>query len=93
MKCTKCNATGVKNGKQANGKQRYFCKLCRSSFQRRYSSFAYDKKTNAKIHALLKESVGIRAIGRLLKISKTTVINRIKRMASKIDKSPGAGYD
>ena len=86
MKCSKCKNAAVKNGKQPNGKQRYYCKNCKSSFQRRYSYVAYYKETNAKIYLLLKESVGITSISRLLHISKTTVINRIKKMAAQIVK-------
>ena len=86
MKCSKCKNAAVKNGKQPNGKQRYYCKNCKSSFQIRYSYVAYYKETNAKIYLLLKESVGITSISRLLHISKTTVINRIKKMAAQIVK-------
>lgn len=86
MKCSKCKNAAVKNGKQPNGKQRYYCKNCKSSFQIRYSYVAYYKETNAKIYLLLKESVGITSISRLLHVSKTTVINRIKKMAAQIVK-------
>jgi len=86
MKCRICKTLAVKNGRQPNGKQRYRCKLCKVSFQNTYNYKAYRKETDIEIHNLLIESVGVRAIGRLLKISKTTVISRIKRMASKINK-------
>ena len=86
MKCNTCKSSVVKNGKQKSGKQRYYCKNCKSSFQIRYSYVADYKETNAKIYLLLKESVGITSISRLLHISKTTVINRIKKMAAQIVK-------
>ncbi|WP_437440099.1 IS1/IS1595 family N-terminal zinc-binding domain-containing protein [Polaribacter cellanae] len=36
MKCKKCKRLAVKNGKQSNGRQRYYCKSCKCSFQRSY---------------------------------------------------------
>ncbi len=86
MKCKKCKSLLVKNGKQSNGKQRYYCKLCNRSFQRTYTYNSYKMGINKNIYLLLKESVGITSISRLLSISKTTVIKRIKYMASHIVK-------
>ena len=86
MKCKKCKGLAVKNGKQKNGRQRYFCQECRYSFQRSYRYKAYKEDTNKNIYLFLTESVGIKATSRLLSISKTTVIKRIKMMASKIQK-------
>src|SRR5690554_1083380 len=86
MKCTNCKALAVKNGKQNNGKQRYYCKHCKTSFQRSYHYKAYHKTTNKSIYDFLTESVDIRSTSRLLSISKTTVIKRIKYMASLIKK-------
>lgn len=86
MKCKTCKTLAVKNGRQPNGKQRYRCKRCKVSFQSTYNYKAYRKDIDKNIYSLLIESVGVRAIGRLLKISKTTVISRIKSMASKIIK-------
>ena len=86
MKCKKCKSLAVKNGKQSNGRQRYYCKGCKRSFQRSYRYKAYKRGTNRSIYNLLKESVGITATSRLLLISKTTVIKRIKYMGSLIVK-------
>ncbi len=86
MKCNKCKCLAVKNGKQKNGRQRYYCKTCKISFQRAYKYNAYNKQINRDIVAFLKESVGINATSRLLKISKTTVLTRILKMASNIIK-------
>tara|TARA_R110002051_G_scaffold181774_1_gene251303 strand:+ start:76618 stop:77289 length:672 start_codon:yes stop_codon:yes gene_type:complete len=86
MKCKKCKGLAVKNGKQKNGRQRYYCKSCKCSFQRSYRYKAYKEHTNKNIYLLLRESVGIKATSRLLSITKTTVVKRIKMMASKIQK-------
>jgi IS1 family transposase/transposase-like protein len=83
MKCTQCKKLAIKNGKQATGKQRYYCKYCKTSFQSRYVYNAYQVNVNKSICQYLKEGVGIRATSRLLNISKTTVIRKIKLMASK----------
>jgi len=44
---------------------------------------AYLKNTNKKLVNLLKESVGIRGISRLLQISKTTVLKSIVEISQK----------
>jgi len=63
------------------------CKSCKCSFQRSYKYRAYRGDTNKNIYLYLRESVGIKATSRLLSISKTTVIKKIKLMASKIVKT------
>ena len=86
MKCEKCKNLAVKNGKQSNGKQRHYCKVCNYSFQKSYRYKACKTGTNKTIYRFLKESVGITSTARLLSISKTTVIRRVKYMASLITK-------
>lgn len=68
----------------ATGKQRYRCKECRKSQQVQYSYNAYDPQLDQNIIALTKEGVGIRGTARLLGISPTTLISRIKKIASQI---------
>lgn len=84
MKCRYCKGLTIKNGKQKNGKQRYICRDCNKSSQRSYSYHAYKLNTNELIYKLLCSSVGIIKTARFLGISKTTVIKRIKYMASLI---------
>ena len=86
MVCKRCNSLALKNGKRANGRQRYLCKSCRYSFQETYCYNAYNDNINKHIYSLLKESVGITATSRLLSISKTTVIKRLKMMAALVVK-------
>ena len=59
-------------------------KKCNKKQQRLYAYNALDPILNQKIIALTKEGVGIRATARLLDISPTTVITRIKKIASEI---------
>jgi len=65
-------------------KQRFLCRSCNRSFVAFYSYTAYRKGTNKAIIVHLKEGCGIRSIGRLLMIGKSTVLRRIIRIAFKI---------
>ncbi|NDI98177.1 IS1 family transposase [Flavobacterium sp. LaA7.5] len=84
MNCIRCKTLAVKNGKQANGKQRYYCKSCKNNFQSTYSYKAYLKGINTLIKDLLKEGCGIRSISRILKISKKTVLSRMLKISNQI---------
>lgn len=72
---------GAKNGKSKNSSQRYRCKGCKRYWQASYCYKACEKHTNENIVVLKKESCGVRSISRILKISMTTVISRIKKIA------------
>ena len=52
MKCKNCKGLAVKNGKQANGKQRYYCKQCKISFQRSYKYNGHNKNIDKHIGRL-----------------------------------------
>lgn len=84
MECKKCNSPGVvKNGKSQIGNQRYYCKSCKCSFQTTYY-YASCLVPDFQITTLLKESCGIRSIGRILGISPNTVIRRILNIAGNL---------
>nr|WP_188619937.1 IS1 family transposase [Flavobacterium suaedae] len=74
----------MKNGRQTNGKQRYYCKSCKKSFQSTYCYKAYKLETNTLIKSLLKEGCGIRSISRILEISKKTVLSRMLTISNQI---------
>ncbi|MGL4631135.1 MAG: IS1/IS1595 family N-terminal zinc-binding domain-containing protein [Leadbetterella sp.] len=82
--CKICHSAMIKNGRDARGKQRYFCKSCKKSCIEFYKYNAYNKGINENIIALTKENVGVLGTARLLRISATTVINRIKKIALQI---------
>ena len=84
VKCRYCEGYCTKNGKEKNGQQRYRCKACGKGQQVNYRYNAYNPSLNKNIIALTKEGVGIRATARLLGISTTTLIARIKKIASQI---------
>ena len=84
MFCRKCKSSCIKNGFQANGKQRYYCRSCKSHQQKTYTYRAYGKGINRAICRLLVNSCGITDIARVLHISKNTVSRRILDMAARI---------
>ena len=76
VKCKYCHIeNSIKKGVR-KGVQRYYCKNCEKCFQEKYVYNADSATTNSSIILLLKEGCGIRSIGRILKISKNTVLSR-----------------
>ncbi len=88
MNCPVCNNPCVKNGFQANGRQRYYCKACKLSCQQDYQNRACVPNMDLSITGLLKEGMGIRSIARYFQISPSTVINRIVKISKTIEKPP-----
>ena len=86
MKCNFCEGNCQKAGKQKNGAQKHYCKVCRKYQQANYSYYAYSKDVNRMICTLVCESVSIRGIARILKISVSTVHRRIRRIGKRIEK-------
>lgn len=91
MNCKYCSKPCSRCGKQKNGKQKYRCRTCLKYQQGSYINQAYHLNINDQIVSMVKEGVGIRGIGRLLSISKNTVLTRIKLIA-KSAKRPGILY-
>lgn len=84
MVCKYCGGNCVKDGHQANGKQRYKCVHCRKKQQELYTYNAYDPNLNKRIIVLTKEGVGIRGTARILHISIGTLFRRILTIAKSI---------
>mgnify|MGYP006080392675 CR=1 FL=1 len=82
--CPYCIGKLYKHGKTREDKQRFRCRDCRKTHIRNYSYNGYYPSLNRNIIALTKEGVGIRRTARLLCISTTTLIARIKKIASEI---------
>ncbi len=88
-RCRYCNSLCTKAGKAKNNSQRLFCRQCKKHQMAEYANKAcISDQINTSIIQLVKESCGIRSISRILKISSTTVIKRIKHIASNIQKPP-----
>lgn len=88
MECKKCNQKCQKWGKQKNGAQRYYCKYCRKCLQETYQKCAYVIDLKKWIVKLVKNSVGIRGISKVLQVSTNTVMKYIKIIASEVLKPP-----
>ncbi len=91
MNCKYCKKKCSKAGKNSTGKQKYYCASCKKYQQKIYVYKAYDVKTNEQIIQYVKNSCGIRSIGRLIKISNTTVIKRIRSLASTLESTYVSG--
>ena len=78
--CVRCHQTKgvVKNGKGESGHQRYLCRSCKKSFQLEYVYNANQPGTHDRIIEMTMNGSGVRDIGRVLKISPTTVIAHLK---------------
>ena len=79
--CVYCQSILVKNGFSRAGKQRYKCKFCNKTTVLNYSYKAYLANLNNKIILYIKEGLGIRSMARILKISTTTLLKRIIKIA------------
>ena len=77
MRCPQCDGTDlIKRGRKA-GHQRYMCRACG-----RYSTDSQPKfsaKTRAMAIEMYMNSMGIRAIGRVLKASPAAVLTWIRK--------------
>ena len=85
-KCFHCSGSCIKVGKNKNGVQRYKCKSCEKYSLSEYRNKAFLPETNGWIIRLNRECCGVSSISRLLKISKTTVIKRIKKLGFEVRK-------
>ncbi len=84
--CGYCRGSSMKYGRTKTGHQRYRCRQWHRSFILSYSQCARNRNVDDQIAVLTCEGCGIRSIGRILKISVTTVISKIKNIASKMSK-------
>lgn len=85
MDCNYCNAKCIKKGWSLNKKQKYFCKKCHKYQLLNYNNNACKPETNKMVVKMMCNSSGILDISRVLEISTTTIINKIKRVASMIE--------
>jgi insertion element IS1 protein InsB len=88
VKCPICKQSHVvKHGVDAKGKQRFLCRnpdCLKKTFQLDYELKAKYEDTTEKIIEHAMNASGIRDTARVMKISPTTVIERLKQQASKL---------
>ena len=82
--CHDCNTKLIKHDLSTAGKTRYKCTKCRKTSVSAYTYRAYNKCMNYQIVMLTKEGVGIRSTARILRISTTTLMRRLRAIAQKI---------
>ena len=86
--CPYCFSSCISHGISSTGNKRYRCRSCKRTHSKLYALKACKPSISEKIKSLLKEGCGIRSISRLLKISVTTVMKRIRMIAENINKPP-----
>lgn len=84
IRCVGTSKTMIRYGKTKSGNQRYRCKLCHSTRVENYLYNACKPETNSNIILFTKEGLGIRSTARVLKISTTTLLKRILKIAKNI---------
>lgn len=85
MECKNCKLKCIKKGFNKT-RQRWFCKSCGYHFQEEYIYHRCSREDEKMIVKLHNEGVSINGIGRLLRMSKSNVINKIRYIATQIAK-------
>lgn len=86
MNCLYCKAPCIRKGRRKDGTQKYRCLSCRRYQQDTYKNKAWLPATDTMIKRCVKRSGGVRDMAYIIGISATTVIRRIRKMASAIEK-------
>ena len=85
MECKYCRKQCVKKGIR-NGVQKYQCKQCKKHQQAVYNRHRIKRWKYKWVSKLNNENTGISSIGRLLKMSKTSVLRLLKQAKTKKNK-------
>ena len=81
MKCKYCGCESFCKNGFVRGAQRYLCKKCKRN-STTFKTAGYPLATRIQALRLYLEGLGIRAIGRLLKVSNVTVLYWIRDFAT-----------
>ena len=84
MNCIYCKNFCIKKGFHRNRSQKYYCKTCNKYQLSEYVNKACEIHSTKMIVKMLCNGSGIRDISRVLEISTTTVINKIKKLSALI---------
>lgn len=88
--CPRCgSAEVIRHGKAANGKQRYRCHGCRSTFCEDPEPPGYTEQEKAQILAAYQERTSLRGLTRIFGVSRTTVSAWLKEQAEALPPSGG----
>lgn len=88
MDCKICRSKCQKAGKQKNGVQKHFCRICKKYQQEAYRYNACKPNILANIISLHRNGVGIRGIARILKIAINSVLAGIRKLARLTSRPP-----
>ncbi len=85
MECRYCLGRCVKNGYQKKGTQRIKCKNCgkRQQFSYKYQRYRW-RQFDELLKSMICNGLGIRNISRILRISCSTVLKHIRKIANQI---------
>lgn len=83
-RCPECGNEEVWKAGKPKGKQQYQCKKCRRKF---ITEKNYSEEFKRRAIQIFYEGNSGRAVGRLMKINKSTVYNWIKELNKEIEKS------
>ncbi len=79
--CPKCKSDNLsKNGKSSNGKQKFYCKTCKS-----YGVLNSSRRSNEEKEEILnayKERSSLRGLQRIYKVSPNSIIRWIKKKSN-----------
>src|SRR5688572_17814847 len=84
MNCYYCQGSCIRKGK-FKLVQKYQCKQCKKYRRSAYCYRKYSLETEAKVTVLSNEGLGIRSIGRVLLIPRSSVQSLILRIAGKVN--------
>ncbi len=86
MECKNCRGLCIKKGCQ-NRRQKYYCKTCKLYQQKTYTYRLSTKADEEIIVKLNNIGVGISGIASFTGLSKSSIINKIRAIASKINRT------
>ena len=85
MDCPRCNSGDYRKAGIVKGRQRYACKECQYHYTVLARSGEKPLETRQLALDMYLEGLGIRAIGRLLKVSHTAVFGWVKKAGAKVE--------
>jgi len=85
---TEANAI-IKNGRSRQGRQRFQCKVCGKSFNERYGTLFYNRKTDEKdileCLSMLAEGMRISSISRVKGIKEDAILSFLREAAQHVE--------
>ena len=89
MQCPSCKHTEhqSKSGFTKAGSQRYNCTFCGSRYTPKPKRHGYSEKLRLQAIRMYVDGMGFRQIGRHLQVDHVTVMNWIKRYASRLSET------